>query len=168
MTSAGMAPDCCLRSTAVSRSIGILSVVRLVRTPAQKGPRYKTAASTGAFANAGKVKRKATRQNAYATKRAGRNAPKATSSAGGEACGCEKSTTCQNPMVTSDQKMTIGFGLKRKKIREVMITLKANAISRRSVQCIKGVEGRNLNDAGKPVGKPTDESPLASKGKKFA
>ena len=85
MTSAVMAPFWACRSEDVSRSMGILSVVIFVNTPAQNGARYHTEASIGAFLKAGKVNLNATLQNAYATKRAGRNSWKAVSMGGGVA-----------------------------------------------------------------------------------
>src|ERR1700683_84769 len=83
MTSAVIAPARLVRSEAVRRSIGILSKVMLVRTPTQKGARYHTAASIGAFENVGRVKRKARRQKAYATNKVGKKVPNASSIGGG-------------------------------------------------------------------------------------
>lgn len=134
MTKAVMAPERFVRSEEVSRLIGILSIVMLVRTPVQNGARYHTAASKGAFRNAGRVKRNAKRQNAYATNNAGRNIPKAVSSGGGVSCGCEKSDTCQNPMHTRHQYRTTGFGRRTMNKRQVMRILNARAGVRRSSQ----------------------------------
>ena len=64
MIRAVSAPGLELISDATRRSIGILSIVRFVRTPVQYGARYQTDASMGAFRNAGRVNRNASRQNA--------------------------------------------------------------------------------------------------------
>ena len=103
MISAVRPPGCWLMSEAVRRSMGILSRVILARTPVQNGARYHTDASIGAFRKAGMVNRNARRQNAYATKSAGRNSWKAVSRGGGLAWGCENRVTCQKPMHTRHQ-----------------------------------------------------------------
>jgi hypothetical protein len=64
ITKVVIAPDLLVRSEAVRRWSGSLSVVRLAKIPIQKGPRYQMVASMGALAKAGRVKRQASRQKA--------------------------------------------------------------------------------------------------------
>jgi hypothetical protein len=165
MINAVSAPGREAMSEATSLSMGILSVMMFVNTPGQKLARYQTDASMGALWNAGRVNRHATRQKAYATKRAGRKLPKASSRVGGVARGWEKSVTCQNPMQTRHQNATIGLGRRTRKMSAVTRILKASAALRRSWQCRREVLDRNWNDNGKTDGKPMDVKPCALKGK---
>ena len=81
------------------------------------------------------------------------------------AIGCEKSVTCQKPIHTRHQKVTIGFGRKTRKIRAVIRMLNASAGLRRSSQCVRDVVGRNWKGSGKMVGKPMEVSPCAVRGR---
>lgn len=159
MISAVIAPARLCRSLAVNRSIGIWLKVRLDNTLTQKGPRYHTAPSRGARANAGRVKRKAILQNPYATKSAGRNLPNAVLISGGGPVACENNEMCQNPMQNMAQKTMIGFGRRTMNRRQLESTLNASAGSRKSVQWVRDVVGANRNAIGNIVGKPIDDKP---------
>ena len=52
-----------------------------------------------------------------------------------------------------------------RKIKAVMITLKARASLRVSAQLWRGVEGRNLKESGNTDGKPIEVKPLAVSGR---
>ena len=154
------------RSEEVRRLRGSLSKVRLFKTPTQNPLRYKTHASNGALENAGMTNLKATLQQPYATKSRGKNAPKAMSMRGGGPCGWENKTTCQNPMQTKDQKMTIAFGRRKIKSAQVTRMLKASAGSRRSSHWERDVSRRIRKETGKIVEKPMESSPWPTNGRK--
>lgn len=77
------------------RSVSVNTGKKISLTPAQKVARYHMADSRGSLAKAGRVKRKARRQNAYAMNNTGKNVWKATSRGGGLDCGWENNVTCQ-------------------------------------------------------------------------